>query len=193
MNIQGVQQTDFHIQNPFSPLCTLTDTVLFPHEDSIVSRFWTEQTASSASPKCGSSSDAVLHSINKNHKKELGSLSITDQIPEHIYTCRINQDCELLVNVGVAVQQSQDYTIIPTLLDSGANATFIDTMVAEQLGLLLKALTTPIHIFNVDGSCNLVGNVMHTTTITMEFLGHCKELCVEVMNLGKNSLILGYM
>ena len=194
MNIQGVQQADFHIQNSFSPLCTLADTVLFPHKDPIVSRFWTEQTASSASPKCGSGSDAVLHSVNKTHKKESPILpSVADQIPEQIYTHRINQDHKLLIDIRVAMWRSQDYTVIPALLDSGANATFINTLVTERLGLPLEPLASPIHIFNVDGSCNLAGNVTHTTTITMEYLGHCKELRVEVMNLGKNSLILGYM
>ena len=63
MNIQGVQRANFHIRNSFSPLCKLADTVLFPHDDSNVTRFWTEQTATSASPKCGSGSDAVLHSV----------------------------------------------------------------------------------------------------------------------------------
>ena len=194
MNIQGVQQADFHIQNSFSPLCTLADTVLFPHEDPYVSRFWTEQTVSLASPKCGSSSDAVLHSVNKTHKKEIVSpLSVTDQIPETIYTCRVNQECELLIDVRITVQCSQDYTIIPMLLDSGANATFIDSLVAEWLGLLLEPLDNPIHIFNINGSHNLAGNVTHTMTIVMEYLRHHEELRAEVMNLGKNLLILGYM
>ena len=195
MNIQGVQQVDFHIQNSFSPLCTLADTALFPHKDPYVSRFWTEQTASSASLKRGSSSDAVLHSINKTHKKEIisSSPSIADQIPETIYTHRINQDCKLLIDIGVAVQHSQDYAVIPVLLDSRANATFIDTSVAEWLGLPLEPLANPIGVFNVDRSCNSVGDVMHTMTITMEYLGHCEELCAEVTNLGKNSLILGFM
>ena len=168
--------------------------VLFPHTDPYVSRFWTEQMASLASLKHSSGSDTVLHSINKTHKKEESvSLSIADQIPEHIYTCRINQDHELLIDIGVAMQHSQEYHIIPVLLDSGANATFIDTLVTEWLGLPLGALTTPICIFNVDRSCNSVDNVTHTMTITMEYLGHCEELCAEVMNLGKNSLILGCM
>ena len=194
MNIQGVQQVDFHIQNSFSPLCKLADTVLFPHKDPIVSRFWTKQMASSASLKCGRGSDSVLHSINKTHKKEESvSLSITDQIPEYINTCRINQDHELLIEIGVAMWCTQDFHTIPVLLDSRANTTFINTSVTEQMGLLLQALTTPICIFNVDGSHNLAGDVTHTTTIMMEYLGHCKELCVEVMNLGKNSLILGCM
>ena len=127
MNIQGIQWADFHIRNSFSPLCKLADTVVFPHKDPYVSRFWTEQMASSASLKHGSSSDAVLHSINKTHKKESTSLSIVDQIPEQIYTHRINQDHELLIDVGVAVWHTQDYYTIPALLDSGTNATFIDT------------------------------------------------------------------
>ena len=90
------------------------------------------------------------------------------------------------------MRHTQDFHTIPVLLDSGVNATFIDTSVTEWLGLPLEALATPIHVFNVNGSCNLVDDVMHTTTITMEYLGHREELCAEVTNLGKNLLILGY-
>ena len=86
----------------------------------------------------------------------------------------------------------QDYQTVPALLDSGANATFIDVSVAERLGLLLTPLNAPIRVFNVDGSRNLAGDVTHTTTILMEYLGHHEELTAEVTNLGKNSLILGY-
>ena len=51
----------------------------------------------------------------------------------------------------------------------------------------------PIRVFNVDGSRNSAGDVTHTTTILMEYPGHREELTAEVTNLGKNSLILGYM
>ena len=194
MNIQGVQQADFHIHNSFSPLCKLADMVLFPHDDPYVSRFWTEQMASSASLKRGSSSDTVLHSVNKVPKKKISNSlpSVADQIPETIYTRRIHQDRELLIDIGVAVWHSQDYTVIPVLLDSGANATFVDISVVKQLGLLLEPLANPIRIFNVDGTHNSAGDVTHTTTLTMEYHGHWEELHAEVMNLGKNSLILRY-
>ena len=192
MNIQGVQRANFHIQNSFSPLCKLADTVLFPHEDPNVSRFWTEQTASLASPKHGSSSDAVLHSINKTQKTKSIFPSVADQIPEQIYTRRINQDCELLIDIGVAMRCSQDFHSLSALLDSGVNATFIDILVVEWMGLPLVPLASPIRIFNVDSSHNSAGDVTHTTTITIEYLGHHKELTAEVMNLGKNLLILGY-
>ena len=79
------------------------------------------------------------------------------------------------------------------MLDSGANATFIDKVVAEWMGLTLKALANPICVFNVDGSHNSAGDVTHAVDITVDFLRHRKELHAEVTNLGKNSLILGYM
>ena len=93
---------------------------------------------------------------------------------------------------NITMPRSQDYQTIPALLDSGANATFIDVSVAERLGLPLTPLNAPIRVFNVDGSRNSAGDVTHTTTILMEYLGHREELTAEVTNLGKNSLILGY-
>ena len=191
MNIQGVQQANFHIRNSFSPLCKLVDTVLFPHEDPNVSRFWTKQTATSASLKRGSGSDTVLHSVTKKQKKVLFP-EVADQIPEQIFTRWIHQGHELLLDVGVTAQHSQDYQTIPALLDSGTNATFIDISVAERLGLLLTPLNAPIRVFNVDDSRNSAGDVTHTTTILMDYLRHREELTAEVTNLGKNSLILGY-
>ena len=96
------------------------------------------------------------------------------------------------MDVGIASKSCKSQ-IIPTLLDSGANATFIDKAVADRLGLMLEALTNPIRVFNVDGSRNSAGDVTHAVNITVDFLGHREELRAEVTNLGKNSLILSYM
>ena len=183
---------DFHIHNSFSPLTTLFDTVLFSVEDAnLTERFSTVWKVSSASPKHSRSSNPVLHSIKKTHKKD--TLSISDQIPEHIYTHCINQNQELLIDVGAAPGKSKYFWIIPILLDSGTNATFINKDVTEWMGLLLEALANPIHIFNVDGSHNSAGDVTHSVNITIDFLGHQEELHAEVSSLGKNLLILGYM
>ena len=148
------------------------------------------QTASLVRLKYGRGTNPVLHSINKTQKQVLFP-SIADQIPENIYTQRINQDRELLMDVGIA-SKSHEFQIVPTLLDSGANATFIDKAVTERLGLTLEALANPIRVFNVDGSCNLAGDVTHAVNLTVDFLRHREELRAEVTNLGKNSLILGY-
>ena len=95
------------------------------------------------------------------------------------------------MDIGI-VSKSKEFQVTPALLDSGANATFIDKAVTERLGLMLEALANPIHVFNVDGSHNSAGDVTHAINITVNFLGHWEELRAEVTNLGKNSLILGY-
>ena len=165
--------------------------VLFMLKDTNLTRSCTKQTASSASPKHSRSSDPVFHSINKTHK--IDTPSISDQIPETIYTQHINQNWELLVDVGITPGKSKDFQVIPMLLDSGANVTFIDKDIAEWMGLLLEALANPIHVFNADSSHNLAGDITHAVNITVDFLGHREELHAEVMSLGKNSLILSYM
>ena len=98
--------------------------------------------APSARLKHSRGSNPVLHSINKT-KKQVLFPSITDQIPENIYTRRINQDRELLMDVGIT-SKSKEFQVISALLDSGANTTFIDKAVTEQMGLLLEALANPI-------------------------------------------------
>ena len=166
------------------------DMVLFPLNKSDLFRSSTEQTVPLARPKHSRGSNPVLHSVNKTQKQVLFP-STANQIPENIYTRCINQDQELLMDVGIA-SKSREFQIIPALLDSGANATFIDKAVAYRLGLMLEALANPIHVFNVDGSRNSAGDVTHAANITVDFLGHREELRTEVTNLGKNSLILSY-
>ena len=95
------------------------------------------------------------------------------------------------MDVGIS-SKSREFQVIPALLDSRANATFIDKAIIERLGLPLEALTNPIRVFNVDRSCNSAGDVTHAVNLTVDFLGHREELRAEVTNLGKNSLILGY-
>ena len=95
------------------------------------------------------------------------------------------------MDVGIT-SKCREFQIIPTLLDSRANAIFIDNAISERLGLTLEALTNPIRVFNMDSSCNSAGDITHTINLTVDFLGHREELCAKVTNLGKNSLILGY-
>ena len=96
------------------------------------------------------------------------------------------------MDIGIA-SKSCEFQNIPALLDSRANATFIDKAITNRLGLTLEALTNPIHVFNVDSSRNLAGDVTHAVNLMVDFLGHREELRAKVTNLGKNSLILGYM
>ena len=47
-------------------------------------------------------------------------------------------------------------------------------------------------MFNVDGTKNSAGNITHSADIIIDYQGHHEKVTAEVMDLGKNQVILGY-
>ena len=47
-------------------------------------------------------------------------------------------------------------------------------------------------MFNVDSTKNSAGNIMHSADIIIDYQDHCEKVTTEVMDLGKNQVILGY-
>ena len=44
----------------------------------------------------------------------------------------------------------------------------------------------------MDGTWNSTGSITHAAELIVKFQGHCEKIMVEVMDLGKNSFILGF-
>jgi hypothetical protein len=78
------------------------------------------------------------------------------------------------------------------LLDSGANAIYIDKAYAQKMKLPLTLLADPIPVYNVDGTRNAAGSITHCAEIIIQFQEHRERVTAEVTNLGKNQMILGY-
>ena len=97
------------------------------------------------------------------------------------------------LSIQIAPASSQhDFTKIKALLDSDANTIFIDKIWAEKHKVPLTPLQNPIPVYNVDGTRNSAGSITHATELIVEFQGHCEKIIAEVMDLGKNSFILGF-
>ena len=78
------------------------------------------------------------------------------------------------------------------LLDSGTNTIFIDKTWAEKHKVPLTPLQNPIPVYNIDGTQNSTGSITHAVELIVEFQGHHGKIMAEVMDLGKNSFILGF-
>jgi hypothetical protein len=78
------------------------------------------------------------------------------------------------------------------LLDSGANAIYIDKAYAQKMKLPLTLLANPIPVYNVDGTWNAAGSITHCAEIIIQFQEHRERVTAEVTDLGKNQMILGY-
>ena len=48
-------------------------------------------------------------------------------------------------------------------------------------------------MFNIDGTKNSARNIMQSADIIIDYQGHHEKVTAEVMDLGKNQVILRYM
>ena len=48
-------------------------------------------------------------------------------------------------------------------------------------------------MFNVDSTKNSARNITHSADISIDYQGHHEKVTAEIMDLGKNQVILGYM
>jgi predicted aspartyl protease len=62
------------------------------------------------------------------------------------------------------------------LLDSGANAIYINKAYAQKMKLPLTLLVNPIPVYNIDRTRNAAGSITHCAEIIIQFQDHhCKD------------------
>ena len=142
---------------------------------------------SSACLEHGQGFSPVLDSSFQTHKK------IEDEIPEERITRSIKSDKEIVLKIEISPKGKKSFISTEALLDSGANVIFIDQRWARDKNIPLTLLWNPIPVFNVDNTKNSARNITHLANIIIDYQGHHEKVTAEVMDLGKNQVILGYM
>ena len=123
----------------------------------------------------------MLDSSFQTHKK------IEDEIPKETRRTRsIKSNKEIVLKINISPKGRKPFISAEALLDSGANIIFIDKKWAKDKNIPLTLLQNPIPVFNVDGTKN-------SADIIIDYHGHREKVTAEVMDLGKNQVILGYM
>ena len=144
------------------------------------------QEASSACLEHGQGFSPVLDSSSQTHKK------IEDEIPKERITRSIKSDKEIILKIEIFLKGKKSFISAKALLDSGANVIFIDQKWARDKNIPLTLLQNPIPVFNVDGTKNSAGNITHLADIIIDYQDHREKVTAEVMDLGKNQVILRY-
>jgi len=78
------------------------------------------------------------------------------------------------------------------LLDSGAMENFMDMETWKRMGIGKKPLVKPIKVYNVDGTENKQGEMMHFCQLRIIYNGEEDLQNFYLTNLGKDRIILGY-
>lgn len=80
----------------------------------------------------------------------------------------------------------------PALIDSGAQATFINVRLLYKLAQHPKRLEHPIKVFNVDDSPNSQGGITHYVDLCYKWAQKERQIRAFVTNIGRHDIILGW-
>jgi hypothetical protein len=83
-------------------------------------------------------------------------------------------------------------TVEKALLDSGATENFLDRRTVARLKLPIKQLKDPRWVYNVDGSNNKAGQIMHECQLKLNYGAKELEQRFFVSDLGVDQALLGY-
>jgi len=77
------------------------------------------------------------------------------------------------------------------MVDSGAQASYIDQSFAESLKLSLKPKAIPVDLLTVDGSPIITGPVVMECSVILKINDHSENITLDVTKLGHYPVILG--
>ena len=77
------------------------------------------------------------------------------------------------------------------MVDCGATGDFVDEEFVKRANLPTRSLSSPVPVYNVDGTPNEAGNISKVVDVLMTYNGHSERILLAVTKLGKQSVILG--
>jgi hypothetical protein len=81
---------------------------------------------------------------------------------------------------------------VKALVDCGATGDFINSEYIISYNLLVRRLSQPILVLNVDSSPNQVGSITSVVDMVVHYKGHAEHIELAVNWLRKQHIILGY-
>src|SRR3981189_2310334 len=98
----------------------------------------------------------------------------------------------LNINVEIEMTDTAIKRNTSALVDCGATGLFVDTEYVRSNNLSTRRLTSPIPVYNVDGTANKAGAITEIADVILRYKGHAERTQFAVTSLGKQSMILGF-
>jgi hypothetical protein len=78
------------------------------------------------------------------------------------------------------------------LVNCGATGLFVDTEYVHSNNISTCHLTTPIPVYNINGTANEAGAITNIADVILHYKGHAEQTQLAVTSLGKQTIILGF-
>jgi RNase H-like domain found in reverse transcriptase/Reverse transcriptase (RNA-dependent DNA polymerase)/Integrase zinc binding domain/Chromo (CHRromatin Organisation MOdifier) domain len=113
-------------------------------------------------------------------------------LPEKYTISATGESNSLKLKVELETTDTSERKSVNSLVDSGANGEFIDRDYAKSCRFNLIKLTSPIPVYNIDGSPNEAGSITEAVSLILRYKNHSERTTFCVTSLGKQKLILGH-
>ncbi|EEB89308.1 hypothetical protein MPER_12609 [Moniliophthora perniciosa FA553] len=113
-------------------------------------------------------------------------------LPESFKIAATPSKSSLEIPVELQCTESGVLRATSGLIDCGATDKFIDKDYAKSNGLVLRPLSRPIPVYNVDGTPNRLGTITEMADVVLKYKNHTERTMFAVTSLGKQTVLLGY-
>jgi len=99
----------------------------------------------------------------------------------------------IVLPIEISTTNTSEVHSVKALLDSRATGNFIDKDFVRMKGISTWSISRPILVFNVNSSTNEAGQISEVVDVILWYKTHSERTLLAVSNLGKQSMILGYI
>jgi hypothetical protein len=97
----------------------------------------------------------------------------------------------LELDVSMQTLNTDEVVASPALLDCGATGLFVNGNIVKMKNLMMRKLSQPVNVYNVDGTPNEAGKVSEVWETVLQYCDHSECAVFAVTCLGKQNIILG--
>jgi hypothetical protein len=112
-------------------------------------------------------------------------------LPKKFIIATTPSDNSLNIDVEIETTDTAMKRNTNTLVDCGTTGLFVDAEYVRSNNISTRRLTTPIPVYNVDGTTNEAGAITKIADVILRYKGHAERTQLAVTLLGKQSMILG--
>src|SRR3979490_3303380 len=114
------------------------------------------------------------------------------RLPKRFVIATTPSDNSLNIDVEIETTDTAMKRNTSALVDCGATGLFVDTEYVRLNNIATRRLTSPIPVYNVDGTANEAGAITEIADVILHYKGHAERTQLAVTSLGKQSMILGF-
>ena len=114
------------------------------------------------------------------------------RLPKKYVIATLSGKNSLAVDVELESTETSVKHCTQALIDCSAEGCCLDTEWVRANDIPTRPLTHPIPVFNVDGTPNLMGSIMHIADMILRYVGHSKWTSFAVTSLSRQSMLLGF-